>query len=123
MSTAIEPTGYCFCGCGKKVGYGRLFAQGHDKMAEAAFIAVHHGGSVAQLLQEHGYGPDKSITAAAVEAGAWEKCPRCDYVGATNSIRNHMSRHHREQIAEATQAVRNFTEAFNKPIPRRTTEK
>jgi hypothetical protein len=97
MSDTPSPTGACFCGCGKSVGYGRLFAQGHDKMAEAAFIAVHHGGSVAQLLKEHGYGPDKSITQAAVEAGAWERCiyGGCDYVGAPASIRNHINRNHR----------------------------
>jgi hypothetical protein len=95
MSDTPSPTGACYCGCGKSVGYGRLFASGHDKMAEAAFIAVHHGGSVAQLLQEHGYGPDESITQTAVAVGAWEKCPKCEYVGAPASIRNHLNRHHR----------------------------
>jgi hypothetical protein len=91
------PNGRCFCGCRTQIGFGRFFAPGHDKQAEAAFIAVHHEGSVAQLLHAHGYGPDKeqSVTRKAVEAGGWQECPRpdCGYVGAPASIRNHLAKH------------------------------
>lgn len=98
MTETSEPTGFCFCGCKAAVGYGRFFAQGHDKMAEAAFIAIHHDGSVAQHLTAHGYGPNNSVTAAAVKAGVWQECPRpsCDYVGAPASIRNHLNKHKQE---------------------------
>lgn len=97
MPETPAPNGSCFCGCGKTVGYGRHFAQGHDKMSEAALVAVEYGASIVQLLDAHGYGPDKSVTAAAVEAGAWEKCiySDCDYTGAPASIRNHINRYHR----------------------------
>lgn len=121
MSTRLLPNGFCWCGCGREVGLGKFFASGHDKRAEAAVMAVHYEASVARLLADHGYGPDKSVTAAAVEAGAWEECPRddCDYRGA--SIRDHLNRHHAPQdIANATQAVKDFTDTFTKPIPRKT---
>ncbi|MFF0064999.1 hypothetical protein ACFYRC_26275 [Streptomyces sp. NPDC005279] len=45
-----------------------------------------------RFLAEHGFGPDNSVT-AAVSEGGWEKCPRCDYVGAPASIRNHLKQH------------------------------
>ncbi len=95
-NTPIQPNGRCFCGCTKKPGYGRFFVQGHDKVAEAAFLAIHHGGTVAQMLADHGYGPDNPVTAAAIERGGWENCPtaNCDYVGAPASIRTHLNRYH-----------------------------
>lgn len=97
MTTRLLPNGFCHCGCGTEIGIGRFFAQGHDKTAEAAFLAVHHQGTVAQMLADHGYGPEKSITQAAVDAGVWENCPRgCGYVGAPASITNHVNRHHKE---------------------------
>lgn len=97
MSDRLIPTGNCWCGCGREVGLGRFFSQGHDKVAEAALMAVRYEASVSRLLAEHGYGPGKSVTEAAVEEGGWEKCPRgCDYVGAPASIRNHLARHHKE---------------------------
>ena len=98
--TTAQPTGRCYCGCGKQIGYGRYFAAGHDKTAEAAFLAIHHGGTVAQMLHAHGYGPDDehSVTKAAVDKGLWEECPRgCGYRGARESINNHVNRHHREK--------------------------
>ncbi|HEX5568573.1 MAG TPA: hypothetical protein VFY14_16890 [Streptomyces sp.] len=99
MSTPrLLPNGFCWCGCGREVALGKFFAQGHDKTAEAALIAVRYDGSVPRILTEHGFGPDKSVTAAAVETGAWETCPHgCGYVGAPASIRNHTNRHHRKE--------------------------
>lgn len=91
----LLPNGFCWCGCGAEVGLGRFFAQGHDKVAEAALMAVRYDASVPRLLAEHGFGPDNSVTAAAVDAGAWEKCQRgCGYVGAPASIANHLRKHH-----------------------------
>lgn len=100
MTDTAQPTGYCYCGCGKETGYGRYFAAGHDKTAEAAFLAIRHGGSVAQMLHAHGYGPneDTSVTKAAVDKGIWEECPRnCGYRGTRESINGHLNRHHRTE--------------------------
>ncbi|MET8694747.1 hypothetical protein ABZV65_19640 [Streptomyces bauhiniae] len=97
MSARLLPNGFCWCGCGKQVGLGKFFAAGHDKTAEAAFLALHHGGTVAQMLHAHGYGPDNtnSVTKAAVDAGLWQNCPRgCGYRGARDSINKHVDRHH-----------------------------
>lgn len=89
----LLPTGNCWCGCGREVGLGKFFAQGHDKVAESALMAVRYEASVPRLLAEHGFGPDKSVTEAAVNKGGWEGCPRgCGYVGAPASIRNHLNR-------------------------------
>jgi hypothetical protein len=89
----LIPTGSCWCGCGAEVGIGSFFVRGHDKVAEAALLAVDYGSSVAQLLHKHGYGAERSVTQAAVDAEAWEKCPQCDYVGAAASVRNHLKGH------------------------------
>lgn len=99
MSKATaEPTGHCYCGCGKAIGYGRFFAAGHDKTAEGAFLAIHHQGSVAQMLVDHNYGPDEatSVTKAAVDQGLWKECPHvdCRYRGTQESINNHVNRYH-----------------------------
>ncbi|NED31145.1 hypothetical protein [Streptomyces sp. SID8499] len=103
MTDTAQPTGYCYCGCGKEIGYNRYFAAGHDKTAEAAFLALHHGGTVAQMLHAHGYRPTidrndrKSVTKAAVDAELWLECPRgCGYRGAPESINNHVNRHHKK---------------------------
>lgn len=90
----LIPTGHCWCGCGREVGIGSFFAQGHDKVAEGALLAAKYGGQVAQLLHAHGYGPTDSVTAAAVDAGAWEVCPGkdCAYAGTPMSIANHRRR-------------------------------
>lgn len=86
----------CFCGCKADVGYGRHFAQGHDKLAEAALIAVRYGGSVVSLLRAHGYGPDAPVVRDAVSMGVWHSCPHegCRYAGAPVSVRRHLSRFH-----------------------------
>ncbi len=107
MTEIAEPNGLCWCGCGKTIGYGRYFAAGHDKTAEAAFLALHHNGSVAQMLHTHGYGPGEktSVTKAAVDQGLWEECPRgCGYRGARESIRNHVTRHHAEHFSHSEHA-------------------
>lgn len=90
----LIPTGSCWCGCGLQVGRGAFFAPGHDKVAEAALLAAKYGGEVAQLLDEHGYGPGHSVTEAAVRHGAWEHCPHggCPYAGTPASVRNHRSK-------------------------------
>jgi hypothetical protein len=97
-TSTVQPQGICFCGCGKKVGYGKFFAPGHDKTAEAAFLAIHYSGSVAQMLHAHGYGPDEesSVSKAAVTKGVWVDCPRgdCRYRGTQESVNNHMDRYH-----------------------------
>lgn len=90
----LIPTGTCWCGCGTETGIGSFFARGHDKVAEAALLAVEYGSSVPQLLHSSGYGPGHSVTAAAVEAGVWTKCPQCTYVGAPASITNHVRKYH-----------------------------
>lgn len=90
----LIPTGTCWCGCGKEVGLGKFFTQGHDKIAEAAYMAVHHEASVARLLAEHGYGPDHSVTQAAVDSGTWERCDTCGYPGAPASVANHKRKYH-----------------------------
>lgn len=101
MTDTAQPNGYCYCGCGKTIGYGRYFAAGHDKTAEAAFLAIHHEGTVAQMLHTHGYRPvadrddPKSVTKVAVDKEFWQECPRgCGYRGATESINNHVNRYH-----------------------------
>ncbi|MFD4866204.1 hypothetical protein [Streptomyces sp. NPDC058412] len=45
----LIPTGKCWCGCGKDVGLGKFFAVGHDKIAEAALMALNYDGPVAQF--------------------------------------------------------------------------
>lgn len=97
-ATSAQPTGQCYCGCGKTIGYGRFFAAGHDKTAEGAFLALHHGGSVAQMLHAHGYGPEegKSVTKKAVDEGFWRNCPHidCRYRGAQESVNAHVNKYH-----------------------------
>lgn len=41
------------------------------------------------MLHANGFGPSHSVTAKAVDEAGWKKCPRCDYVGAPASVRNH----------------------------------
>lgn len=91
----LIPTGTCWCGCGAETGRGSFFARGHDKVAEAALLAVRYDGSVAQLLHDFGYSPGRSVTAEAVRSGDWEPCPKtgCEYVGAPASIRVHRKRY------------------------------
>lgn len=91
VKNRLMPTGTCWCGCGAEVGLGSFFAQGHDKIAEAALLAARYGNSVAQLIAQHGFGPEEGVRDAAVVAGYWERCPGvgCNYLGAPASIRLH----------------------------------
>jgi hypothetical protein len=85
------PTGTCWCGCGTEVGLGSFFSVGHDKIAEAALLAARYDNSVARLIAHHGFGPEESVSKAAVDNGYWEECPEpnCRYAGTSASIRNH----------------------------------
>ena len=100
MSERLLPTGTCWCGCGTETGVGSFFARGHDKIAEAAFIAARHGGSVARLLADNKFGPEKrrSVTEAAIRDGGWIRCtvPGCKYTGAETSVRKHEAKPHKE---------------------------
>ncbi|MFI0900493.1 hypothetical protein [Streptomyces sp. NPDC020983] len=96
----LIPNGTCWCGCRREVGLGKFFAQGHDKIAEAAYMAVHHEASVARLLADTGFAPgDKeTIRDAALDRGGWEECPLgCGYAGAPASIANHVKKPHKER--------------------------
>ncbi|MFH8574315.1 hypothetical protein [Streptomyces sp. NPDC017993] len=97
----LIPTGNCWCGCGKEVGLGKFFAAGHDKAAESALIALKYGGSVPEFLHAHGYGPQHSVTHAAVDAEVWERCDQCKtepaYMGAPASIANHKRKYHPDE--------------------------
>lgn len=97
----LIPTGTCWCGCEKEVGLGKFFAPGHDKVAEAALIAIKYGSSVPEFLHTHGYGPHHSVSGAAVDAGVWEECRECSsepgYRGTAESIANHRRKYHRAE--------------------------
>ncbi|MDT0377217.1 hypothetical protein RM572_00305 [Streptomyces sp. DSM 42041] len=88
----LIPSGKCFCGCGEDVGLGSFFARGHDKTAEGALLAARYEASVAHLLDHHGFGPDNSVTEAAIAAGRWAEC-RCGFRGGEQSMRNHQKNH------------------------------
>ncbi|MER6778519.1 MULTISPECIES: hypothetical protein [unclassified Streptomyces] len=96
----LLPTGSCWCGCERHVGLGKFFAQGHDKIAEAAYVAVHHEGSIPRLLADTGFGPggERSIRQAALEDTDWRECPRgCGYAGAPASITKHVRKYHQKE--------------------------
>ena len=59
-----QPTGLCWCGCGERTGVGKHFVIGHDRKAEVALVKVKYG-SIAEMLAHHGFGPEKSVVAAA----------------------------------------------------------
>jgi hypothetical protein len=91
----LIPNGKCWCGCDQDANIGKFFAQGHDKVAEAALMAVEYEASVPRLLAEHGFGPGNSVREAAVARGGWERCTYgCGYVGAPASVRNHIRKYH-----------------------------
>ncbi|WP_328848951.1 hypothetical protein [Micromonospora zamorensis] len=93
----LIPTGTCWCGCGKETGLGSFFAQGHDKIAEAALIAAEYGSQVAQILHKHGYGPGRPVIDEAVRRKAWVSCSAagCWYKGTPGSMRIHQRKYHR----------------------------
>lgn len=86
---------YCWCGCGTAVTPGNFFASGHDKIAEGALLALKYEGTVARLLAENGFGPSASIVDAAVQSGAWTRCPTCGHPGNERTMRNHAKIHAR----------------------------
>ncbi len=48
----VRPTGWCFCGCGRRVPEGRFFVPSHDRRAEADIIREHYG-SIAAFVAAH----------------------------------------------------------------------
>lgn len=91
----LIPTGTCWCGCGKETGIGSFFAQGHDKIAEAALVAAEYGSQVAQLLHKHGYGPGRPVIHEAVRMGNWVSCRAsgCWYKGTEQSVNGHQRKY------------------------------
>jgi hypothetical protein len=89
------PTGECWCGCGKETSIGAFFVQGHDKLAEAALLAVEFDNSVAKMVRHHGYGPERNLLDAAVEVGGWARCSQCWYAGRPASVDNHTRSNHK----------------------------
>lgn len=59
-----KQTSLCWCGCGQQTAAGKHFVPGHDRKAEAALVRLEYG-SIAELLAHHGFGPEKSVVAAA----------------------------------------------------------
>lgn len=52
---AIQPTGKCWCGCGEATDKPEaFFLPGHDRKAEASLVREQYG-SVAGLLDAHGW--------------------------------------------------------------------
>src|SRR6266508_1318649 len=88
----IIPTGTCWCGCERETALGAFFVQGHDKIAEAAVLDLHFGGSVAQLLQDNGYHPGNPVIKAAWRAEVWDACA-CGYHGRPASVARHLKQH------------------------------
>src|SRR6185437_4645189 len=89
----LPMTDTCWCGCGRETSRGSFFVQGHDKIAEAALLALDHGDSVARRLHERGYSPYQSVCTAAVERGGWVRCQRCGYPGRPESVRLHQAKY------------------------------
>src|SRR5215831_17593329 len=86
-------TDTCWCGCQRETSRGAFWVQGHDKIAEAALLALDHGDSVAQRLHERDFGPQRSVTDEAVKRGGWTRCDRCGYPGRPESVRLHKARY------------------------------
>ncbi|MFG3552637.1 hypothetical protein [Streptomyces sp. NPDC047725] len=83
----LIPTGNCWCGCGREVGLGKFFAQGHDQTAESALIALKCEGSVPHFLHAHGCGPQHSVTGDGVQKTDWDR-------GAPASIARRNCKYH-----------------------------
>lgn len=114
----LIPTGSCWCGCGREAKLGKFFAPGHDKVAEAALVAVRYQASVPRLLTEHGFGPEQSVTDAAVAEGSWERCEHCSYVGAPASVYRHTLRDHGQTIEEQGQGGKDVMTERTPPASR-----
>ncbi|WP_143645448.1 hypothetical protein [Streptomyces swartbergensis] len=88
----LIPTGKCWCGCGKDVGLGKFFAAGHDKIAEAALMALKHH-SVRHAAVIH------------IRTARGRSAHDCNYSGAPASIANHRKKDHPDRHVLA-QAIR-----------------
>ena len=98
--SALHHQDFCWCGCKTKVTPGKYFAAGHDKLAEAAILALKYNGLVAQLLADNGFGPDVSVVDATVESGAWQRCETCGHPGNERTMNNHRQMHARSGRAD-----------------------
>lgn len=95
---AAVPTGQCYCGCGEGVGRGAFFRIGHDKKATSILDAMLHGGSVADRVVDHGYGPgQRSLRAEGLKRGIIEMCsyPGCNeaLTAGSEDLRRHRRTH------------------------------
>ncbi len=96
----IQPTGECFCGCGRQVEAGAFFAQGHDKKATMYLDGIFHGGSIAARVVAHGYGPggrnlrDHTEKLGLIERCGIGDCPESFTVGS-RELRQHRATAHR----------------------------
>lgn len=96
--TTPQPTGECYCGCGREIGPGAYFRQGHDKKADADLNAILHGDNVAQRIIDLGYGPQRrNLHKHAIEIGVRERCgiDGCNVSGVPGSygMRRHRASH------------------------------
>lgn len=56
------PNGYCWCGCGERLGNPtKFFVSNHDRGAEARVVREVYG-SIPNFLLAHGYGPPDRLT-------------------------------------------------------------
>jgi hypothetical protein len=91
---AAVPAGECYCGCGEQVGRNALFKTGHDKKATSILDAMLHGGSVADRILAHGYGPGRrSLRAEGLNRRIIEMCgfPGCNeaFTVGSQELRQH----------------------------------
>ncbi|MBN6034068.1 hypothetical protein [Amycolatopsis sp. 195334CR] len=96
--TTLNPSGWCYCGCGSEIAPGAFFRQGHDKKADADLNAIHHGDTVAQRIVDRGYGPGGvNLHERAIELGVRERCgiDDCNVSGVPGSygMRRHRASH------------------------------
>jgi hypothetical protein len=80
------------------VGRGSLFRTGHDKKATSILDAMLHGGSVADRVLDHGYGPGRrSLRAEGLTLGIIEMCgyPGCNeaLTAGSEDLRRHRRTH------------------------------
>ena len=98
----LRPARLCLCGCKTEIGDSSYFARGHDKLAEAAYLALKHDGTVARLLADNGYNETNSVIEAALAdpAAGWERCPVCQHPGNPQTMRYHAKMHARSGRTE-----------------------
>jgi hypothetical protein len=103
------PQGVCYCGCGTPVGPTKFFVPTHDRIAETNLLAAEYGGSIAQMLVAHGYGPGgKNLQYRGVDPDA----VRGKYATAENVRPEDLA----NDLRVTGLAVRNFLrDAFPRP--------